>query len=259
MTWLLAIVIGLFVVFGFFIFSLSRFSRKDLYQSILVSTEMLKKDPKNDGKRFDLAILLYQSGNFLKSKETLKPLLDNDPSWKNRLFMAKLEYLLGNYERVENILTSLIESGEGTGRLLFEAQLRLMNTYYLTNQYHRAQQLFGDDPQGMKLPLWEQMKSFGEEEPYQVDWNGENEVIVPFLSKEFPMIPITVHNRTVYAIIDTGADSFTLTGRLQLPWELSRWQRLKPILLQARAVRRWDLPRLNPYRSVVFRFARYRS
>lgn len=53
------------------------------------------------------------------------------------------------------------------------------------------------------------MKSFGEESPCQIEWNGTNETIVPFLMTDpLPLLPVEIPGEQIYALIDTGGDTF---------------------------------------------------
>jgi hypothetical protein len=63
-----------------------------------------------------------------------------------------------------------------------DAEVALALVYLQTNRYSEARRLFaGLD--GVDLPLWELMKSFGDEQPYRIEWGPETEVALPFVQR----------------------------------------------------------------------------
>ena len=57
----------------------------------------------------------------------------------------------------------------------------------------------------MIIPL-DMMKAFGNDTPYEMDWHGQEEAIVPFVTVDpLPVVPIEVNGVRLNAVIDTGA------------------------------------------------------
>ena len=85
--------------------------------------------------------------------------------------------------------------------------------YLQTNRYSEARGIFtGLD--GVDLPLWELMKSFGDEQPYRIEWGRETEVALPFVQTttwELPCVRLQVNGLEVEARIDAGGELLTLS------------------------------------------------
>lgn len=60
-------------------------------------------------------------------------------------------------------------------------------------------------------PLKEMMEDFGDIKPYEIEWDDNSEVVVPFIANEpLPAVSIEVNGNKINAIIDTGGDTFIL-------------------------------------------------
>jgi hypothetical protein len=105
-----------------------------------------------------------------------------------------------------------------------ELEVGLVFLYYQTLQYEKSANLFGGLEGKVKLPRWEQMKSFKSEQPYEIEWNKESKVEIPFLiSDPLPVVPVEFQGKKMYVIIDTGGEAF------YLDWEVADSLGIKPI------------------------------
>ena len=190
--------------------------RGQILEAINQTEALLVQEPDNMETRFQLANLLYQAGNFSVAKETLLPVLnDSEPSLEAMLLMAELEYLMGNYDKAEEINQQVMETAPDNVQAQIQAQLNLMFVYYQSNQYAKSLDLFDEMEGQIKLPLLDLMKSFGEESPCQIEWNGTNETVVPFLMTDpLPLLPVEIQGEQIYALIDTGGDTFILDSEI---------------------------------------------
>ena len=176
-----------------------------------------KKDPSNGETRFRLARLLYQAGDFENAHLLLQPFLDSGKPSNDMLFLAaELEYLLGRYEKAENLLQKTIALNPGNLQIQARAQAKLVFTYYQSNQYAKTTDLFKGLEGKIKLPVWDQMKAFGQDWPYQVVWpQGTKLTETPFVVTDpLPVISVELQGRPIHALIDTGADTFILDNEI---------------------------------------------
>ncbi|MCX6562404.1 MAG: aspartyl protease family protein [Candidatus Aminicenantes bacterium] len=187
--------------------------RGQILKEIAATQEALFKDPNNAEARFKLARLLYQSGEFEKAKTSVLPLLDAAKPMNETLFLAAdLDYLLGHYDKAESAYRKIIALNPGDLQGQARADSKLAMTFYQTNQYAKAADLFKGLEGKIKLPHWDLMRSFGQERPYQVVWPGDFGLsIAPFLVTDpLPIVSVEIQGRQIYALIDTGADLFML-------------------------------------------------
>ena len=92
--------------------------------------------------------------------------------------------------------------------------MALVLVYLQTNRFDEAGSLFAGLESSITLPLWELMKSFGDERPYRTDWGGETELVLPFLQStpwQLPRLTIEVNGLEADARIDTGGELLTLS------------------------------------------------
>jgi hypothetical protein len=93
---------------------------------------------------------------------------------------AELEYLQGDYEAAEPLLRRVVEESGRDLAARLDAEVALALVFLQTDRYAEAGDLFvGLD--AIELPIWELTKSFGDEEPYRLDWGGAAEVTLPFV------------------------------------------------------------------------------
>jgi len=88
--------------------------------------------------------------------------------------------------------------------------------YYQSNRYAKTIDLFKGLESKIKLPVWDLMKAFGQERPYQVVWpQGTRVTETPFIVTDpLPIISVEVEGRQIHALIDTGADTFILDSEI---------------------------------------------
>jgi hypothetical protein len=95
-----------------------------------------------------------------------------------------------------------------------DAETLLALVYLQTNRFAASRGLFSGLEGKIELPVWELMRSFGDEPPYRVGWRGREEATVPFLQEaqwELPRVALEVEGRRIEARIDTGGDFLVLT------------------------------------------------
>ena len=184
--------------------------RGDILAAIAETKAAFEGIPDNAELAYQLANLHYQAGHFDTAKETLRPLLDTgEASGDAKLLMGELEYLTGDYAAAEEVLLDLKENAYDTMTRIM-AQVKLLFVYYQTNQYARSQDLLKGFEDSIVLPTWDLMKAF-EEPPYQIDWNGASETIIPFeLTDPLPLLPVEINGEPIWVLIDTGGDAFVL-------------------------------------------------
>ena len=138
----------------------------------------------------------------------------NSPKPSNDVLflMSELEYLFGRYDSAESILRRITDANPKDLQTQVQAQTKLVFVYYQTNQYARAGDLFKGLEGKIKMPYWELMRAFGQTRPYQVTWPKRlDQAKIPFvLTDPLPIVRVKVAGRQIYALIDTGADTFIL-------------------------------------------------
>ncbi|MGL5514315.1 MAG: aspartyl protease family protein, partial [Sporomusa sp.] len=183
------------------------------YLQQLTEIERKYQRKQNDQKlAFAYAEHLFALGEFSKSQQILKPLLaQRQPVAKAIYLSARIEYLTGNYAQAEKLYGKLVVQYPNEFRQ--DAELGLLYTYYQTNQYQKAQNLFKGADGHIELPLWEMMKDFGNTKPYQIDWHGKQEAIIPFINTKksvLPVVSVEINGKPINCFIDTGCDSIYL-------------------------------------------------
>ena len=156
----------------------------------------------------------HAAGDFLAARElAIDIVADGNPSLEVLRGLAELEYLLGEYEIAERLLQQVVAGARRDVEARVDAEVALALVYLQTNRYAEASGLFAGI-EGIELPIWELMKSFGDEAPYRVDWSGEAEAALPFVQTttwELPCVRIEVNGLEVEARIDTGGELLTLS------------------------------------------------
>jgi hypothetical protein len=186
-------------------------TRGELLQDLEAAQQHFETQPDDVELRFALAKLLLQAGEFWQADEIARHLMENDPSPEIQSFMANLAYLLGNYARAEEILRELIPQQVADPASRVQSEIKLLFTYYQTNQFANSQTLFKGLEGASQLPQWQQMKAFGDERPYQIDWQDHTETVVPFLITDpLPIIEVEIQGKQIYCLIDTGGDNLYL-------------------------------------------------
>jgi hypothetical protein len=216
--WLI-LIIGLFVLAGMAFSRMQGKQNKERNRGDYLNemAEIAVKHQKNiyDEKiRFSYAQNLFMLGEFAKSQELLQSLLTSaEPPAAAIYLSAHIEYLQGHYSHAMELIATIPENAPQEIKL--NAQLGLLFAYYQTNQYSKTQNLFKNFAGNIQLPLWNLMKAFGAEAPYQIDWHGKNRTTIPFvLTDPLPVISVEINGKQINALIDTGGELFYLDEAL---------------------------------------------
>jgi hypothetical protein len=158
----------------------------------------------------------HAAGDFDEARRILAPTVARGGASLEAIRgLAELEYLLGNYGGAETLLRQVVAaSGKDLERRV-DAEAALALVYLQTNRYRDARGLFAGIDDGIELPIWELMKSFGDRPPYAIDWPGGGHATVPFTQTttwELPCVEVEVNGRPLEARIDTGGELFTLSS-----------------------------------------------
>jgi hypothetical protein len=185
--------------------------RGDILEELDQAIANIKENPTSDEARLELADLLFKAGYFQDARANLQPLADSPAAPIEALMlMGDLEYLLGDYDAAEEYLQRALESAADDVQAQIMAQIKLLFVYYQTNQYAKSHDLLKGFEDGIVLPTWDLMKAF-EEPPYQIDWNGASETIIPFVFTDpLPLLPVEINGEPIWVLIDTGGDAFVL-------------------------------------------------
>jgi hypothetical protein len=175
------------------------------------------RDPRRGEVRLRLARLLYQAGDFKESLSVLQPLLKMREITTDALLLATdLDYLSGRYGSAENTLQKIMARNPQDRTVQVKTRVKLMFIYYQTNRYEKAAGLFKGMEGQIKLPLLDLMKAFGQERPLLAVWpSGIRQTAIPFtVTDPLPIISVELQGRPIYALIDTGADTFVLDSEI---------------------------------------------
>ncbi len=187
-------------------------TRNELLSELKAARTRFEDLPGDAETRFTLARLLFQAGDFWQAAKIMRPLAENALSTPEAgRLAANLAYLLGDYSRAEEILLALIFRQADDPSARIQSETKLLFTYYQTRQFSKANHLFQALDEPVELPMWEQMKSFGDVPPYQIDWNGKQQVSIPFvITDPLPILQVEIQGKPIYALIDTGGDNLYL-------------------------------------------------
>lgn len=182
--------------------------RGDLLEEVSEAMDLFVSDAGDDEARYRYAELLFEAGDFERSRDVVSPLLDRAQRASDVIMLAaRLAYLVGSYGEAERLFEDALSLDPGNVRALSG----LVFTYYQTDRYERCLELPEELRGKVRLPHMDMMMAFGEEEPYQETWPGEPRTTVPFLMTDpLPIVRVEVDGRAINALIDTGADAFIL-------------------------------------------------
>ncbi|MBN1284875.1 MAG: aspartyl protease family protein [Anaerolineae bacterium] len=197
-------------------------NRGQLQAMVAEAEAAFEADPENIDRRVALATLHYQAGHFETARDLVAPVFESSLEATN--LMVNLEYLFGHYDRAEELVRQVMANNPLDFEARIIGQIVLSKIYYHTNRFAQAQEALDLIEQvramGGKLELpgleelltW--MHSFGEP-PYQIDWGGKTETVLPFVMTDpLPVIQVEVNGTPIYAIIDTGGAAFILDTEL---------------------------------------------
>lgn len=183
-------------------------SREVLGNRLLQQEKQLEESPNNPENLLAYAQTLFSLGNFSYAEKVVEPLTQGKKPLPEALELsARLYSLQGEYREAEKRYQKLLTQKEN--ELTARAREGLRNVYYQTNQYQKVKRL--ESTKNDKSPLRELMESFGEEQPYQIDWKNHSKATIPFTAKDpAPVIPIEVNGVKMNAVLDTSADGLVL-------------------------------------------------
>ncbi|MBN1303489.1 MAG: aspartyl protease family protein [Anaerolineales bacterium] len=216
--WAIPLVLAIVGIIGFVIYAAMNTNEKpdrgDILAGIAETQAAFEENPNNVGLAYKLADLHYKAGHFETAKQILQPLMETGQAFDAaKLLMGELEYLTGNYANAEMILLDLKENAGILTKINADAKLALL--YYQTNEYVKCQNLLQGFGGLIPFHILDFMKAYGEEAPYQIDWNGQEETILPFvISDPLPIVEVEINGELVYALFDTGGDSFIVDSEL---------------------------------------------
>ncbi|NQU85366.1 MAG: aspartyl protease family protein [Mariniphaga sp.] len=184
--------------------------RKELLNKIDELKLKYSQNPENLKIAAEYARKLFTIGDFIKSQEVLKPLITNPKATENDIYLfAHIAYLQGRYSDAEKLADLLFQTGSDAMKV--KAQVALAMIYYQTKQYGKAKNLFHGLEGKIQLALWDLMKSYDDEIPYQIDWNESSRTSIHFLKTDpLPVVAIEINGKQINCIIDTGGELFYL-------------------------------------------------
>lgn len=183
-------------------------SRADLTAQLEEIEPKYKQNLDDEAVALQYAQTLFSLGDFEPAQNVLKPLLkETNPSGEAVYLEAQIQYLNGNYKRAEEQYRYLAQNHQEDYGVAADAGLLMV--YYQTNEYSKTRQLFAG--QDFENPLLDMMQGFGDTVPYQIDWSGNEQTTIPFVTTEpLPVVPIEINGVKMNALIDNGASSITL-------------------------------------------------
>lgn len=188
--------------------------RGDYTQQLASLQKQYAKDP-NNKLRWEIAQKEFALGELHRAELSLTPLLQDTIYAADAMYlMAKIYYVQGNYVAAEKMFTAVLQKDPRH----LKSKIGLLYVYYQTNNYAKTKtlSLTADElaPHEAEKAIWTLMRSFGDRKPYQVTWKADKAVI-PFVSmNNLPLVSLKVNGRRINALIDTGADLFTIDEKL---------------------------------------------
>ena len=165
------------------------------------------EDP-DAGLRF--ARLLLEGGEFWGARDVLLP-FTHSPQASPELLetAAKLLFLTGDYDRSAGLYRRVRDARTGDAGGQVMADVNRLFVHYLQDRFDEIRAI--EFPPGVLLPTVAVAERF-EENPYRVEWHGEEKrSVVPFyVTDPLPVFAVEVDGVPVEVIFDTGADTLIL-------------------------------------------------
>ncbi|MGD9721907.1 MAG: aspartyl protease family protein [Pirellulales bacterium] len=193
-------------------------TRADVLTALAAAEQELQNKPQDSAARYQLAHLLYESGDFWRAADVVRPAADAENATpQTMLLAADLEYLLGHYAAAEKGYQRAlaVDALDRTSRT--RANVGLGFVSYQTNRFDLFKELtFGP---GVAFPGDKLLRTF-EEQPYQITWHNESHTAeVPFIATDpLPVMTVEYDGRAVQVLFDTGADMCILDTELARAW-----------------------------------------
>jgi hypothetical protein len=197
-------------------------SRERTRGDVLTGLDSAKKAwaerPADAEAQYQVARLLYESGDFWQAAKVVRPLADASPAAPDALALsADLEYMLGRYPQSEQRYRELLarQDLESSGRI--RAQVGLGLSIYQTNRFDRFQDLKFE--RGVAFPGDKLIRSF-DQPPYRLQWaDARRKAEVPFLITDpLPLMTVECESHPVEVLFDTGADMCIVDTQLAKEW-----------------------------------------
>jgi len=181
--------------------------RSQLLEELREAEAAFIRDKDDSNLRKNYAKLLFESGEFWKAREILRPLvkkLSKDIEVQN--LEARLSYMMGDFESAEKRYKMLIKITNKNSKEYENALKGLALVYFQTHQYEKVKNL--PDAENFKS-FMELMRKFPEK-PYHLEWeNKEKTSILPFEIKGMlPTMKVIVNGKELEFILDTGGNLF---------------------------------------------------
>ena len=193
--------------------------REELLNEVAVAERALAEDPDNRELLRQLAQLLYESGDFWRAIDVIRPVVEAAaPLPPATLLAAELEYLLGHYEQAEKLYRRLLARADVDRKSRAKARDGLGFVYYQTNRFDRMQEL-GFESGSEFAAAAKVIRSF-DSPPYRVKWTlDERTSEAPLLVVDpLPVMTVQYNGRPVHVLFDTGADMCILDSDLADQW-----------------------------------------
>jgi len=184
-----------------------RGNRGDLLKQLAQAEATWRSGPGAEAT-MEYATRLLEAGRFERSREVVSSLLDNGDRPPDAMHLAaRLAYYMGDYDSAGRLFTEVLETDPQNAR----AALGLVMTHYQTNEFDQGAALPDELFAGRSLAHRDIMRAMDGTEPYRVCWSDGPKAEVPFLDVDpLPVVEVEINGRSIFAIIDTGADMFVL-------------------------------------------------
>ncbi len=193
--------------------------REQLLNEVAAAERALAADPDNRELSRQLAQHLYESGDFSRASDVIRPAIEAAaPSPPATLLAAELEYLLGHYEQAEKLYRRLLAMADVDRKNQAKARVGLGFVYYQTNRFDRMKEL--DFELGTEFAAAVKVIRSFDSPPYRVKWPVDERVSeIPFLMTDpLPVMTVEYNGRPVHVLFDTGADMCILDSDLADKW-----------------------------------------
>jgi hypothetical protein len=196
----------------------SQRTRGDVLTTLDTAQKALAERPDDARAQYQVARLLYESGDFWQAAKVVRPLVDASPAAPDALSLsADLEYMLGSYPQSERLYRQLLARQDLDSPSRVRAQVGLGLTLYQTNRFDRFQDLKFE--RGAAFPGDKLIRSFAQS-PYRLQWADARRMAeVPFLITDpLPLMTVECESHPVDVLFDTGADMCIIDTLLAKEW-----------------------------------------
>jgi hypothetical protein len=189
-------------------------TRGDVQTAIAAAEQALDKAPGDAKAREQLARLVFESGDFWRAAELIKPAANKAEATPAEILLAaEIEYLLGHYSESERLSRQVLDHAAADSAARAMAMIRLGFVHYQTNRFDRFRDL--NFPRGVQFPADKVIRGF-EGPPYQVTWPADaRQSEIPFSATDpLPALKVSYDGRPVDVLFDTGADMCIVDSQL---------------------------------------------